>query len=449
MRKDLHVVREIWQALEEGRLSAGEVDQLVLDHLLGLCSTCESEFQAFQRGRQRSGYDHAFSRALSWAADQQRTAVASARRADADLRALLSLPEGQRVERICRARTRFRGVLLAQRLLQRSWGCLPSNATDALHWATLAEAVVERTRESGAVEARVLALAYEANALRILTRFDESRRAFNLARHYLSREGLPDEDGEVAAVTDLAIYAKVDWLEGAFFRTIRDFGQAEFLLSRAALFFGLVDDQDSQTKVLVTLGELHRIKGDFDEAIRTIGIVLERIDAAEDPKLYFNCRFNYGLYLAEAGLFVLAREEADQLAELAPEHADEALQIRLLALDGRIAFGLGDYSAAERAFVTARARLVDLGNGADAAIASIDLALLYRATNRYDDLRRVSAEMGLIFGTVNLHSEAAAALILFQEAVREGSASAAFLEELRLYLEHARRNPNLPFRRAH
>jgi hypothetical protein len=79
----------------------------------------------------------------------------------------------------------------------------------------------------------------------------------------------------------------------------------------------------------------------------------------------------------------------------------------------------------------------------------VDLAILYRVTNRYEDLRRISAEMGLIFGATNLHSEAAAALILFQEAVREESASAAFLQDLRLYLEHARRNPELPFRRPH
>lgn len=449
MRKDLHVLREIWQALEEGRLSAGEVDQMVLDHLLGLCATCESELVAFKRGQQRSRYEEVFSRTLDWAAARQKMTVAGAERARADLRALLSMPEGQRLDRIGRARTRFRGVHLADGLLEKSWECLPSNPQGALHWATLAEAVVERSREPGAVEARVLAFAYEANALRILSRFDEARRAFNLARHYLSREGLPNEQGEFEAVTDLAIYAKVDWLEGAFFRTIRDFAQSEFLLSRAALFFGLVDAVELQTKVLVTLGELHRVRGDLDEAIRTIGIVLERVDRTEHPGLYFNCRFNYALYLAEAELFTMAREEADQLAELAPLYADEPLRIRLLALDGRIGFGLGDYSVAERAFLAARARLIDLGNGLDAAIASVDLALLYRATNRYDDLRRISAEMGLIFGATNLHSEAAAALILFQEAVREESASAAFLQDLRLYLEHARRNPELPFRRPH
>lgn len=448
MRKDLHVLREIWQALEEGILSAAEVDQMVLDHLLGLCSACESEFRAFRRGQRRSRYDEIFAGTLDWAAARERETAAHAKRVRSDLRNLLSLPEEQRLGRISRARTRFRGVLLADRLLEMSWKCLPADPRGALHWAILAEAVVEGCQEPGTVEARVLAHAYRANALRILSRFDEARRAFNVARHYLSREGMTNVDGEAKVVTDLAIYAKVDWLEGAFLRTIRDFAQAEFLLSRAALFFGLINAAELQAKVLVTLGELHRVKGDVDEAIRTIGVVLERIDPTAQPALYFNCRFNYALYLTEAQLYALAQEEAEQLAELAPKYADEPLRIRLLVLDGRIAFGLGDYNASERSFLAARARLIELGSGLDAAIASVELALLYRSTSRFDDLRQISAEMGLIFGAADLHSEAAAALILFQEAVREQSASAAFLQELRLYLEHARRNPQLPFRQS-
>lgn len=114
-----------------------------------------------------------------------------------------------------------------------------------------------------------------------------------------------------------------------------------------------------------------------------------------------------------------------------------------------MAYGLGEYSEAERAFTSARQRLINEGSALDAAIASVDLALLYRACNRHDDLARISAEVGLIFDAADLHSEAAAALILFQEAVREETASATFLRELRLYLEHARRNPQVQFRRGH
>lgn len=307
VRKDVHVLREVWQALEEGRLSAVEIDQMVLDHLLGLCATCESEYRAFRRGQLRERYDSAFRRTRDWIASKEGANAVRLRRSREDFRILLALSESARVDRVGRARSRFRGVQLGEQLLAKSWECLPSNPQGALHWATLARSVVEGCREPGSAEARVLAYAYEGNALRILTRFAEARRLFDLARQSLASGA----DADTGGVTDLGVYARVDWLEGAFFRTLREFGQAEFLISRAALFFGLVQDEELQTRVLVTLGELHRVKGDVDEAIRTIGIVLERVDPEQRPELYFNCRFNYALYLAEAELFALARDESN------------------------------------------------------------------------------------------------------------------------------------------
>jgi tetratricopeptide (TPR) repeat protein len=445
MRKDVHVLREVWQAVEDGRLTQGEADEMLRDHLLSLCSTCSSEYRAFTRGEQRSRYAAAFERSLDWAAAREGETRVGARRARADLAELLSLPEDRRIERIARARRRFRGVHLAEALLAESWGCLPGDPAGALHFATLAEAAVVRSRGPGAKEARVLAFAYEGNALRILGRLAESRRAFALGRHQLSREGLPNDEGEAEAVTELTVYARFDWLEGAFHRAVRDFAPAELLLCRSVLFFGLAHDEESLSQVLVTLGELYRMKGDVDEAIATIGVVLGRIDADRQPDLYFTARFNHALYLAEAGLFVLAREEADQILPLAPRD-DEHVGVRLLALEGRIAFGLGDHRAAARAFEAERAKLIEQGVWFDAAIASIDLALVYRTTNRLPELRRVAEEMALFFDASDLHAEAAAALILLQEAVRDESISTAFLEELRLYLEQARWNPQEKFR---
>lgn len=354
------------------------------------------------------------------------------------------MPEDRRIERIERARGRFRGILLAEALLAESWGALPANPAGALHFATLAEAVLIGSQEPGVREARVLAFAYRGNALRILGRLPESRRAFDLGRHQLAGEGPPDVDGQAKAVTDLTIYARFDWLEGGYHRAVRDFAQAERLLCRAALFFGLAHEELLQTQVLVTLANLYRMEGDVHDAIETIGVVLGRLDAERQPELYLGARFNHALYLAEAGLFDLAREEADQIRPLvSPQH--EHLGVRLLALDGKIAFGLGDYEAAARTFESERTRLIELRAWFDAAITSVDLALVYRTTNRLPELRRIAEEMVLFFGAGDLHSEAAAALILFQEAVSDESISAGFLEELRRYLERARCNPQERF----
>lgn len=445
MRKDVHLLREVWQAVEDGRLTATEADEMLREHLLSLCSFCNEEYEAFRRQEGRSRYADALDRSRTWAVARASEVDKAARPARDDLAELLALPEECRLERIERARSRFGGIHLAQALLDKSWSCLPGRSARALHFATLAEAVVVRSTEPGALEARVLALAYRGNALRIVGRLDESRRAFTLGRHHLSREGLPNHAGEVQAVTDLTVYARFDWLEGGYYRALRDFGQAEWLLSRALLFFGLAGEDAWQTQVLITLASLYRMKGDVDDALTTIGLVLERLDGEKQPELYLMARFNHVLYLAEAGLFDLAREEADRLLALV-RFEDEHIRVRLLALEGRIAFGLGDHTGAERAYVAARESLSRQESWFDAAIVSIDLALVYRATHRTADLRRIAEEAALFFGANNLHAEAAAALILFQEAVRDESITTGFLDELRHYLERARCNPQERFR---
>lgn len=447
MRKDVHVLREVWQAVEKGRLTTAEADQMLREHLLSLCSTCGSEYRAFQRREPRSPYARALDRSLAWAGSREKETRDTASRARADLAALLSLPEDGRFERIERARGRFRSVLLAEALLAESWGCLPANPAGALHFATLAEAVVVRSREPGARAARVLAFAYRGNALRILGRLPESRRAFDIGRQQLAGEGPFVADGETEAVTDLTVYARFDCFEGLYHRAVHEFARAEALLCRAVLFSGLAHEETLQTQVLISLGELYRMEGEIHDAIETIGVVLGRLDAERQPELYVGARFNHALYLAEARLYDLAREEADQIRPLVSPQ-DEHLGVRLLALEGKIAFGLEDYEAAARIFEAERAQLIEQGSWFDAAIRSVELALVYRATNRLPELRRIAEEMVLFFAAGDLHAEAAAALILFQEAIRDESISAGFLEELRRYLEQARGNPQQPFRRS-
>jgi len=52
-----------------------------------------------------------------------------------------------------------------------------------------------------------------------------------------------------------------------------------------------------------------------------------------------------------------------------------------------------------------------------------------------------------IFRHYELHQEAAAALRLFLESVREDNASVAFVEEIAAYLRQAKFDPSLAFRR--
>jgi hypothetical protein len=79
---------------------------------------------------------------------------------------------------------------------------------------------------------------------------------------------------------------------------------------------------------------------------------------------------------------------------------------------------------------------------------SIDLALLFVREGRTGELKELAEQMQLIFAAEDIHREAAAALVLFQEAARREALSIGTLEKIAAYLKAARLDPSLRYREA-
>jgi hypothetical protein len=60
-------------------------------------------------------------------------------------------------------------------------------------------------------------------------------------------------------------------------------------------------------------------------------------------------------------------------------------------------------------------------------------------------MRRLAEEMLPIFRSRDIHREAIAALIVFQQAVRMEKLSTGLLDEIRSFLQRARTDPKLRF----
>jgi hypothetical protein len=115
------------------------------------------------------------------------------------------------------------------------------------------------------------------------------------------------------------------------------------------------------------------------------------------------------------------------------------LQLRLSWLRGKIAAGLGEVTEAERFFRETRDGFVRQGNGYDAAMASLDLALLYLKEGRTAEVLPIAEEMVALFEAQDVHREALAAVLLFQEAAQREEVTAGMVRELAGRLETARR----------
>jgi hypothetical protein len=73
------------------------------------------------------------------------------------------------------------------------------------------------------------------------------------------------------------------------------------------------------------------------------------------------------------------------------------------------------------------------------------LSLVYFRQSRTAELRALAEEMHAVFASEDVHREAVAALLLFQEAARCEAVTAELVEEISAYLKRARGNPTMRF----
>lgn len=428
-----HITAWIRQARRTGRLPEKTYVQLLEEHLLEVCGCCGREHDTHVRGLLSDGTPAIRRSGEEW------------RRAGDEIEALLGLPRENRLQAIQRARQRFGSPAFAQQLVDRSFDALPGNAEASLELATLALAAAEHSGSRGMGSPHVLALAQQGNALRALGRLPEAGRCFERARRVI-RHGVGSGD-RLEVIADPGVYGKVAWCEGVYDRELGQWQSAEEKLNRAVMFFAIARDPESVQRVVLSLSVLYLRSGQVDDALEAVVNLLEDLKEEENPDFYWRTRFNYAVYLVEAGAFETAGDELATCLAAPRFPRGTFLTRRAQWVEGRIDRELGDLEAAERKLASVRAGYLEEASGINMALASLDLGLVYLAQGRTTELRRIAEELTFIFEANDIEREAIAAMMLFQEAVRQEQVGAAHLLRLRKYLERTRYNPSLQFAR--
>lgn len=198
-------------------------------------------------------------------------------------------------------------------------------------------------------------------------------------------------------------------------------------------------------RAFVEKGRVYTAAHDLEAAVHWLRKGLGLLDPTRERSFELGARLGLMLCLLESGRaqeagFLLRASRSELNA-----YAGEVLGLRFRWLEGKIQQSLGELAAAEQALAEARRGFVERGLGFDAAMASLDLAGLYAAQGQPAEMRRVAEEMLPIFRAQDLHREAIAALIVFQQAVRMERVSTDLLREIRHYLERARKDNRLRF----
>lgn len=221
--------------------------------------------------------------------------------------------------------------------------------------------------------------------------------------------------------------------------------EAHAMLDEVVAIYRQYRDFHLVGRAFVQKGSVYGAASDFEPAVRWLRKGLGLIDPTRERRLDLSARHSLMLYLHESGRnqeawFLLKASRPEFL-----EHGGELLNLRLRWLEGKIQQALGRLEEAETALTQARRGFLDQGAGFSAALVCLDLAGLYAGQSRAGEVRHLAEEMLPIFHSRDIHREAIAALIVFQQAVRMEKLSASLLDEIRVYLRRARTDPKLRF----
>jgi tetratricopeptide (TPR) repeat protein len=180
-------------------------------------------------------------------------------------------------------------------------------------------------------------------------------------------------------------------------------------------------------------------KGDYEASLAVLLEAESHVDGEQQPRLRFGLRFNEAACLirlsrAEEAAPIMA--EVRKLADRLGNHLD---LVRTRWIEGTCAAGLGRREEAHAALEGVRQAFAQRNLPFDYALASLDVALLYREEGRFAEIKVLAAEMVEIFKAQQVDREALAAVILFKEAAEKEQVTAEMVKRLADYLRKAQR----------
>jgi hypothetical protein len=169
----------------------------------------------------------------------------------------------------------------------------------------------------------------------------------------------------------------------------------------------------------VSLAAVHRDEGEPLLALPLLQEALHRIDGELEPRRLLLAQHTLADCLAAAGRFMEARGTLVRARPLYRRQPDTWMQSHLRWLRGRIALGFDQPAEAEAELLGARAGFLTLGSRFEAALAALDLAVLYARQERAADLKNLAGEAAGAFAACGLAGEmreARAAMAFYRQA---------------------------------
>ena len=251
---------------------------------------------------------------------------------------------------------------------------------------------------------RARTLAELANAYRVADNFGMAASVLGDASAWASR-----------GTGDLRLAARLGDLSASFLSDERRFREAIALLERVRVQYEQLGENHLAGRALIKQGLFTGYAGQAESAVLLLAQGLKLLEPGREPALRLSGLHAMALHLVDAGHPQAARDLVEGARSLYQRDGSRLNQIRLRWLEGKIAFGLGEDVEAESAFQAAREGFLAEVQQFDAALVSLDLALVLAKQGRRKEIFLLVDRMVATFRRLGIRREALAALVLLRK----------------------------------
>lgn len=357
--------------------------------------------------------------------------------AEARLSELLAEPEA-RWRLLARRGREFHTWSLAAGLLDESHARAYERPRQSERLARIALEVAEKLDPGGYGERLILDLqarcwARLGNALRLAGDLDGADRAFDRGQGCLDGCFDPFERAEFLAL--LALLR----------RSQRRFDEALTTLDEAGGLYREIGETGRLVRILAQKGLLWLDRAEPETALPFFRQAEPLLDAEVDPRTALAIRHNLALCHAELGHLPHARRLYQQNQALYRRFTDRWTVLRIRWLKGTLEAGAGRLEAASEILSEVRKGYVEADRAYDAALVSLELAVLYARQGRLSELKTIARETAEVFFSRRIHREAVVALAFFRQAAERETFTVEGLRQIATYLKKSRFEPERPF----
>jgi hypothetical protein len=272
------------------------------------------------------------------------------------------------------------------------------------------------------------AWAYLANAHRVRGEFEEAEACLEESRQWLAQGS-----------GDPLLAARYFSLAANLRAHQRQLELAETLFKKAAALYERAGDNHHAGRIHVDLARTFHESGDQSRAISTLYVGASKLDLRRDPSMAILVIHNLAVYLDAAGYPAHALRLLQSLKTRRASRVAQAALLRARWLEARIAATLGLRPLAAETLKQVCTDMLDLQMPYDAALAALELAVVYTEAGKHDEVQSLAEQIYPVFIARAIPREASLALLLFYRSALARTATTEFLGELEGKLKESRK----------